>query len=186
VSAVSDAIAYCKAQLGTPYLWGGEGNGGFDCSGLMQMAYKSAGVEIPRVAQAQYDATPKVTGKRLPGDLVFFGTSTTGVLHVGMYLGAGMMIDAPHTGAFVRIEKVFTQSGDEHYLGATRPGAGGQGVTPITTSGVTSATDQGGTENAGLLSSATSGIAKWAIGGIIVLGGVGLVATGIFQGVKTP
>ncbi|MGH9058742.1 MAG: C40 family peptidase, partial [Acidimicrobiales bacterium] len=101
------------------YLWGGEGPGGFDCSGLVQAAYASAGVSLPRVAQAQFDAGPALPpGQALvPGDLVFFGSSTSDVTHVGIYVGGGDMIDAPHTGAFVRREPYRWSD----YLGATRP-----------------------------------------------------------------
>ncbi len=114
------AIAYAAQQLGTPYAWGGTGPGGFDCSGLTQAAYRSAGISLPRVAQAQFDVGPAVPGDATvqPGDLVFFGASPSGVDHVGLYVGAGEMIDAPHTGALVRFD-------DAHWpglVGATRPG----------------------------------------------------------------
>lgn len=124
--AAQAAVAFALAQLGTPYRWGGEGQGGFDCSGLVQAAYQAAGIALPRVAQAQYDAGPPVpAGAPLePGDLVFYGTGPTDVSHVGIVVGPGEMVDAPHSGALVRIE------GDRwpDYLGATRPGAtGGSG-----------------------------------------------------------
>ena len=70
-------IAWALAQVGTPYVWGGETPGvGFDCSGLVQAAYEAAGVTLPRVAQRQFDATPRLTQGTVlqPGDLVFFGT----------------------------------------------------------------------------------------------------------------
>jgi cell wall-associated NlpC family hydrolase len=79
------AIAFAAAQLGVPYLWGGTGPGGYDCSGLVQAAYRWAGVALPR-------------------DLVFFGSSVRDVSHVGIYVGGGEMVDAPHTGAVVRVE----------------------------------------------------------------------------------
>jgi cell wall-associated NlpC family hydrolase len=106
-SAAQSAVAYALAQLGTPYLWGGEGAGGFDCSGLVQAAYTAAGVSLPRVAQAQYDATASSTvplDQLQPGDLVFFGASTGAITHVGIVVSPGEMADAPHTGADVRIE----------------------------------------------------------------------------------
>ena len=100
------AVAWALAQVGTPYIWGGETPGvGFDCSGLVQAAYNVAGVALPRVAQEQFDATPALTQGTVlqPGDLVFFGTGPRDVSHVGLYIGvqAGrtMMVDAPHTGS---------------------------------------------------------------------------------------
>jgi cell wall-associated NlpC family hydrolase len=118
-AAAAGAVDYALAQLGTPYRWGGEGPGGFDCSGLVQAAYASAGVNLPRVAQQQYDAGPHLTtGQPLQaGDLVFFGTDTAHVTHVGIIVTATEMLDAPHTGAVVRIEPYHWSD----YLGATRP-----------------------------------------------------------------
>jgi cell wall-associated NlpC family hydrolase len=119
------ALAFAARQLGVPYLWGGTGDGGFDCSGLVQAAYRAAGVSLPRVAQTQFDAGPPVAGAVIPGDLVFFGTSATDVSHVGIAIGGGEMIDAPYTGTVVRIDPVPTISGapfgSEVYIGPTRP-----------------------------------------------------------------
>jgi cell wall-associated NlpC family hydrolase len=114
------ALSFAARQLNTPYLWGGTGTGGFDCSGLVQAAYRAGGIALPRVAQDQYDAGPPVAGGSPvePGDLVFFGTGPAGVDHVGLYVGAGEMIDAPHTGALVR----FDDAGWSGMVGATRPG----------------------------------------------------------------
>ncbi len=119
-NTVVAALSFAAQQLGTPYLWGGTGAGGFDCSGLVQAAYRSAGVSLPRVAQDQFDAGPAVpAGVGVePGDLVFFGTGPSGVDHVGLYVGAGEMIDAPHTGALVR----FDDADWSGLVGATRPG----------------------------------------------------------------
>jgi cell wall-associated NlpC family hydrolase len=79
------ALDWALAQVGTPYIWGGETPGvGFDCSGLVQAAYRAADISLPRVAQAQYDATTKLPAGDLlqPGDLVFFGQSTSAIGHV--------------------------------------------------------------------------------------------------------
>jgi cell wall-associated NlpC family hydrolase len=118
-AAAQLAVAYALDQLGTPYRWGGDGPGGFDCSGLTQAAYAAAGIDLPRTAQAQYDAGPAVpTGQPLqPGDLVFFGSSSSAVEHVGIAIGNGEMVDAPHTGAVVRIES----DRWPNYVGASRP-----------------------------------------------------------------
>ncbi len=132
-SAGGAALDWALAQVGTPYVWGGETPGvGFDCSGLTQAAYRAAGISLPRSAQAQYDAGPLVPGGQplQPGELVFFGESVTAVDHVGIYVGVqdgqSVMVDAPHDGADVRVEPfpdvVGDAWGDEIYLGATQPG----------------------------------------------------------------
>ncbi len=126
------ALDWALAQVGTPYIWGGETPGvGFDCSGLTQAAYRVAGIALPRTAQAQYDARPPIPANAplQPGDLVFFGSGPADVSHVGVYAGVqdgqSVMVDAPHSGADVRVEPfpdVVGQSwGGERYLGATAP-----------------------------------------------------------------
>ncbi|HWA67429.1 MAG TPA: bifunctional lytic transglycosylase/C40 family peptidase [Mycobacteriales bacterium] len=125
----TEAVQVALAQLGTPYLWGGESSAGFDCSGLVQYAYAKAGLALPRTAQDQYDATTHLpAGSELaPGDLVFFGANDRAVDHVGIALGDGRMIDAPHTGADVRLDTIPATVGAAYgtltYLGATRPTA---------------------------------------------------------------
>jgi peptidoglycan DL-endopeptidase CwlO len=115
-SAARQAVAYAKAQLGKPYIWGAEGPRGFDCSGLTMMAWKSAGVSIPRVSGAQYGIGRHINSMSAlePGDLVFFGHP---IHHVGMYVGNGTMIEAPYTGANVRYHSINRSD----YAGATRP-----------------------------------------------------------------
>jgi cell wall-associated NlpC family hydrolase len=126
------AVEWALTQIGTPYVWGGETPGvGFDCSGLVQAAYAVAGVALPRVAQQQYDSTPKVPmGNALaPGDLVFFGNGPSGIDHVGLFVGTlhghAVMVDAPYTGADVRAEEIPDTIGASFgtllFVGATRP-----------------------------------------------------------------
>jgi cell wall-associated NlpC family hydrolase len=128
--AAERAVAFALAQRGVPYLYGGESPAGYDCSGLVQVAYRAAGISLPRVAQEQYDAGPHLpaSAQLEPGDLVFFGQSLSDVEHVGIVVVAGEMVDAPHTGAFVRTEPFPTtpgaKFGEQVYLGATRPAAG--------------------------------------------------------------
>ncbi|MFI0354223.1 NlpC/P60 family protein [Actinomadura sp. 9N407] len=107
--AAARAIAFARAQLGKPYGWGAEGPGAFDCSGLTYAAYRAAGITIPRVSGDQWNRTPHIPrGREQPGDLVFFnsgpGTSTTNPGHVGLVIGRGKMIAAPHTGTVVQIQ----------------------------------------------------------------------------------
>jgi cell wall-associated NlpC family hydrolase len=111
------AVAFAYSKLGTWYLWGGTGPQ-YDCSGLVQAAWASAGVSIPRTTYAQFDALPHVSKADLqPGDLVFF----EGVGHVGIYVGGGLMIDAPRTGEQVRLLALDTPWYAENYVGAARP-----------------------------------------------------------------
>jgi cell wall-associated NlpC family hydrolase len=126
------AVSWALSQIGTPYVWGGEAPGvGFDCSGLVQAAYATAGVALPRVAQDQYDSTPKLApGAALePGDLVFFGGGPSSIDHVGLFVGViggeDVMVDAPHTDADVRAEAFPAGPGASFgsllFVGATRP-----------------------------------------------------------------
>jgi cell wall-associated NlpC family hydrolase len=121
-SVALTAINYACGQRGLPYVWGGNGeaDGGFDCSGLTSAAYKAAGITLPRTADSQFRAGPRVPDGQplLPGDLVFYGTSAH-IHHVGLYIGGGMMIDAPDFGQVVQIQP-YRYKGDD-YAGATRP-----------------------------------------------------------------
>ncbi|HWD43666.1 MAG TPA: C40 family peptidase, partial [Actinomycetota bacterium] len=112
------------AQLGSPYVWGAEGPSTFDCSGLTSFAYAAAGVTIPRVSRAQFAtyaaSRPVAPTNLLPGDLVFFADNPrvpSTIHHVGMYIGKGLMVEAPYTGAVVRTSSIWRPS----YAGAVRP-----------------------------------------------------------------
>jgi cell wall-associated NlpC family hydrolase len=103
------AVAAAEAQVGWPYVWGGESRaeGGFDCSGLIDYAYAAAGDPLPgrpTAADLWHDSRPVSSGELLPGDLAFVGTGSGAPHHVGMYVGDGTVVVAPHTGADVRFE----------------------------------------------------------------------------------
>ncbi|WP_329545935.1 NlpC/P60 family protein [Streptomyces sp. NBC_01356] len=99
------ALAFARAQVGKPYVWGATGPGSYDCSGLTQAAWKAAGVTLPRVTYDQVNAgTTVALSDAQPGDLVFFYDD---VSHVGLYIGNGMMIHAPKPGAYVREESIY-------------------------------------------------------------------------------
>ncbi|MFE0276048.1 NlpC/P60 family protein [Streptomyces sp. NPDC058992] len=123
-AAAKKAVTFARAQLGTPYVWGGDGpaEGGFDCSGLTQAAYRAVGITLPRVAQAQHDAGPRIAANSplAPGDLLFFGPSPHAITHVGIYSAPGRMIEAPRPGAVVR-ERPIDLAGRADFQGATRP-----------------------------------------------------------------
>ncbi|KUL54080.1 glycoside hydrolase [Streptomyces sp. NRRL F-4489] len=98
------ALAFARAQMGKPYVWGATGPNSYDCSGLTQAAWKAAGVDLPRTTWDQVKAGTRIaTGDLRPGDLVFFYND---ISHVGMYIGDGKMIHAPHPGAAVRVESI--------------------------------------------------------------------------------
>lgn len=104
MTRVDEVLALASAEVGKPYVYGAEGPGAFDCSGLVQWVYGHAGVTLPRVAAAQQQATTRVSNP-LPGDLVFYGSPAH---HVGIYLGGGKMINAPDVNQRVRIDSVGT------------------------------------------------------------------------------
>jgi cell wall-associated NlpC family hydrolase len=107
-AAIRTAIAYAAGQLGKPYIWGGTGPAGYDCSGLVMMAYSAAGISIPRTTFQQVLIGSPVygIGQLAPGDLLFSaGSDGTAANpgHVGMYIGSGLVIEAPQTGEPVMI-----------------------------------------------------------------------------------
>ncbi|MET9440033.1 NlpC/P60 family protein [Streptomyces sp. NPDC006610] len=112
------ALAFARAQIGKPYVWGATGPGSYDCSGLTQAAWKAAGVTLPRTTYDQVNAGTTVPlSSARPGDLVFFYDDVT---HVGLYIGDGMMIHAPKPGAYVREESVY-YDGESSIHSVVRP-----------------------------------------------------------------
>ncbi|UQS87143.1 NlpC/P60 family protein [Nicoliella spurrieriana] len=93
-------IDEANTHMNARYVWGANGPSSFDCSGFTKYVYKKAlGVNLPRTAQAQYNSNQKVSVSNLKkGDLVFFGSSSRSISHVGMYIGNGKMIDAQNRG----------------------------------------------------------------------------------------
>ncbi|RAG86923.1 NlpC/P60 family protein [Streptacidiphilus pinicola] len=110
------AVSFARAQVGKPYVWGATGPGSYDCSGLVQAAWATAGVALPRTTYDQINAGQRVSTADLrPGDLVFY---YPGVTHVAMYVGNGEIIHAPHPGASVEYAPI----GEMPIVGAVRPG----------------------------------------------------------------
>lgn len=99
-------VKYAASFIGTPYVYGGSAPGGFDCSGLVQYVYAHFGISLPRTSEQQVNAGAPVTGDLEPGDLLFFEPSSSGPGHVGIYAGDNTFIEAPHTGANVRLMPV--------------------------------------------------------------------------------
>lgn len=96
-------VSEARAQLGKPYVFGGNGPATFDCSGLTRWCYAKAGVSLPRIASAQQltgQAVPGLSSAQ-PGDLLFYGTPAH---HVAIYIGGGQQIAAPHTGTVVQVQ----------------------------------------------------------------------------------
>jgi cell wall-associated NlpC family hydrolase len=101
------AVSIASRFLGTPYRYGGSSPRGFDCSGLVQYVYGQLGVKLPRTAAAQAGAVKRIPrSQALPGDLVLF----PGGGHIGIYVGDGKMLDAPHTGTVVQIRKIYSSN----------------------------------------------------------------------------
>ncbi|CAL9300546.1 NlpC/P60 family protein [Streptomyces olindensis] len=112
------ALAFARAQIGKPYVWGAVGPGSYDCSGLTQAAWKAAGVTLPRTTYDQVNAGTTVPlSQAQPGDLVFFYDDVT---HVGIYIGNGMMIHAPKPGTYVREESIY-YDGESSIHSVVRP-----------------------------------------------------------------
>ena len=111
------AVDAALSQVGKPYQWAAAGPDSYDCSGLTMWAWARAGVALPHNSGMQYSATPRVDQSDWqPGDLLFFGSP---IHHVAMYIGNGQMVEAPYSGAQVRV----VSASRSDYVGAGRPGA---------------------------------------------------------------
>ncbi len=109
------AIEFATAQIGKPYVWGAEGPGSYDCSGLTSKAWAKAGRGIPRTSQEQWKQLPRIDVKNMrPGDLIIYHSDAS---HVGMYLGDGAIVHAPRPGRDVTI----AGAGSMRILGVVRP-----------------------------------------------------------------
>ena len=121
------AVAYARAQLGKPYAWGAEGPGSFDCSGLTWAAWRSAGLDWQRMTAADQWHTLRnrevAKAQLQPGDLVFYAWRPgdwRSIHHVGLYVGHGLMVEAPYSGADVRLASI-NRGG---WFGTARPAGG--------------------------------------------------------------
>lgn len=114
-AARSEVVSIAKQYLGAPYRWGASGPNAFDCSGFTMFVYSQVGVSLPHSSRAQINSGQRVSMSDLqPGDLVFFGSP---IHHVGIYVGGGQYIHAPHTGDVVKISSLSRSD----YAGACRP-----------------------------------------------------------------
>ncbi|MFI9211548.1 NlpC/P60 family protein [Streptomyces sp. NPDC053253] len=139
--AGSEALRFAVGQIGKPYVWGAEGPESYDCSGLTQQAWAAAGREIPRTSQEQWATLPRVSLSELrPGDLVVYFPGAT---HVALYLGEGLVVQAPRPGGKVKVSPVAANP----LLGAVRPDPGGEALEkyapPALPEGATEGGDEG-------------------------------------------
>jgi peptidoglycan DL-endopeptidase CwlO len=118
-----DAVAVAEHYLGVRYVWGGSTpQSGFDCSGFVRFVYAQLGLTLAHYAATQYLTTPHIDPSELQaGDLVFFEPHADGPGHVGIYVGEGQLIEAPHTGDVVKLASLAQLSAALGFVGATRP-----------------------------------------------------------------
>jgi cell wall-associated NlpC family hydrolase len=116
-SRFSGVVGVAMQYLGTPYVWAGSAPGGFDCSGLVSFAYSQVGVALPHSSYAMWGDGVSVPRDQLqPGDIVFFD----GLGHVGIYIGSGQFVHAPHTGTVVQVSSLDSGSYASSFVGARR------------------------------------------------------------------
>ncbi|MEV5881533.1 NlpC/P60 family protein [Streptomyces sp. NPDC052020] len=121
-AAGETAVRFAVEQIGKPYVWGAEGPGAYDCSGLTSRAWARAGTAIPRTSQEQWARLERIDlGELRPGDLIVYFPEAT---HVALYLGDGMVVQAPRPGARVKVSPIAANP----VLGAVRPDPGGEPV----------------------------------------------------------
>lgn len=115
-------ISMAESFLGTPYLWGGTTPAGFDCSGFVQYVYNHNGYNITRTTYTQWDNDGVFVSRDelQPGDLIYFGTEANSPSHVGMYVGNGEMIHAPHTGDVIKYANITSGYYYNNFMGAKR------------------------------------------------------------------
>jgi peptidoglycan DL-endopeptidase CwlO len=117
-SAAAQAAQVALGEQGVPYVWAGESPSGFDCSGLVAWSFAQVGISLPHSSYSLYDAGTHISESDLqPGDLVFFN----GLGHVGIYIGGGQYVHAPHTGDVVKVSSLSSGDGGQ-YVGAVRVG----------------------------------------------------------------
>jgi peptidoglycan DL-endopeptidase CwlO len=113
----SQVVSIAMSYIGVPYVWGGSTPNGFDCSGLVMYSFAQLGISLPHSSYAMWNYGTAVPSDQLqPGDMVFFD----GLGHVGLYIGGGEFVDAPYTGAYVRVDSLTTGWAAANYDGARR------------------------------------------------------------------
>ncbi|HEV2109977.1 MAG TPA: C40 family peptidase [Gammaproteobacteria bacterium] len=123
-SSLGDKVSkLVEQQVGAPYRYGGDTPQGFDCSGLVEYIYAQAGVKLPRTAEGQFNAMPRVAYAAVqPGDILFFRSDSGNLMHVGIYIGSHWFVHAPDSGKAVSAARLDSDYWKGHFLGAGRPG----------------------------------------------------------------